>query len=154
MSERMTRARRLAGSLAALVLLVAPLAGCASEQEQYCEAVKDHQKRLTEIMSDAGPTALLEALDSFRQLRAEAPSDISDEWQQVIRSIEALEQALDDAGVDPADFERGKPPEGVSKEERDAIARAAAEVGSRETEVALAGVRQQALDVCKTQMWL
>ena len=80
--------------------------------------MKEHQERLTEIMSDAGPTALLEALDSFRELRAEAPSDISDEWQQVIRSIEALEQALDDAGVDPADFDSGKPPEGVSKEEQ------------------------------------
>ena len=39
--------------------------------------MKDHQKRLTEIMSDAGPTSLLEALDSFRELRAEAPSDIT-----------------------------------------------------------------------------
>jgi hypothetical protein len=146
--------RRSAASSAALVLLLSPLAGCASEQEEYCQAVKEHQDRLTEIMSDAGPTALLEALDSFRELRAEAPSDIGDEWQQVIRSIEALEQALDDAGVDPADFDGGEPPEGVTKEEQEAIARAADEIGSRETEEALAGVRQQALDVCKTQLWL
>jgi hypothetical protein len=146
--------RRSAASWAALVLLLSPLAGCASEQEEYCQAVKEHQKRLTDIMSDAEPTALLEALDSFRELRAEAPSDISDEWQQVIRSIEALDQALDDADVDPADFDRGKPPEGVSKEQQENIARAADEIGSQETEVALAGVRQQALDVCKTQLWL
>jgi hypothetical protein len=150
----MTRARRWAASLATLPVLLSPLSGCASEQEEYCQAVKDHQKRLTEIMSDAGPTSLLEALNSFRELRAEAPSDITDEWQQVIRSIEGLEQALDDAGVEPADFDSGKPPEGVSKEEQEAIARAADEVGSRATEVALAGVRQQALDVCKTQLWL
>jgi hypothetical protein len=150
----MTRVRPLAACLATLPLLLSRLAGCASEQEEYCEAVKDHQERLTEIMSDAGPTALLDALDSFRELRAEAPSDISDEWQQVIRSIEALDQALADAGVDPADFDRGKPPEGVSEEEQETIARAADEIGSRETEVALAGVRQQALDVCKTQLWL
>lgn len=150
----MTRARPLAACLATIPLLVSPLAGCASEQEEYCQAVKDHQERLSEIMSDAGPTALLEALDSFRELRAEAPSDISDEWQQVIRSLEALDQALADAGVDPADFDRGKPPEGVSKEEQETIARAADEIGSRETELALAGVRQQALDVCKTQLWL
>ena len=149
----MTRNRSVL-SLAALVLLVSALAGCASEQEEYCQAVKDHQKRLSAIMAEAGPTALLEALDSFRELRAEAPSDISDEWQQVIRSIEALQQALDDAGVDPSDFSGGKPPEGVSKEDREAIAQAANEVGSEETEVALAGVRQQALDVCKTQLWL
>ena len=150
----MTRARPAAGSLAAFLLLMTPLTGCASQQEQYCDAVQEHQKSLTEIMSDAGPTALLEALDDFRALRAEAPSDISDEWQQVIRSIEALQQALDDAGVDAADFDSGQPPEGVSKQEQEAIARAAEEVGSQRTEVALAGVRQQALDVCKTQLWL
>ena len=149
----MTRSR-WALTLSALVLLVSPLAGCASEQEEYCQAVKDHQERLSEIMADAGPTALLEALDSFRELRAEAPSDIDDEWQQVIRSIEALQQALDDAGVDPSDFTGGRPPEGLGQEDREAIAQAANEVGSQETEVALAGVRQQALDVCKTQLWL
>ena len=150
----MTRASPAAGSLAALLLLMTPMAGCASEREQYCDAVKEHQKSLTEIMSDAGPTALLEALDDFRALRAEAPRDITDEWQQVIRSIEGLEQALDDAGVDPSDFKGGKPPEDLSKEDRQAIARAADEVGSRTTEVALAGVQQEALDVCKTQLWL
>jgi hypothetical protein len=150
----MTRARSSAASLAALALLLSPLAGCASEQEEYCQAVKDQQERLTEVMAEGGPTALLEALDSFRRLRAEAPSDITDEWQQVIRSIEGLERALDDAGVDPADFDPKNPPEGVSKEEQEAIAQAAAEIGSQETEVALAGVRQQALDVCKTQLWL
>jgi hypothetical protein len=116
--------------------------------------VKEHQERLSEIMSDAGPTALLDALDSFRELRDEAPDDITDEWQQVIRSIEGLERALDEAGVDPDDYRDGKPPEGVSKQDRAAIARAADDIGSRDTEVALAGVRQQALDVCKTQLWL
>lgn len=141
-------------TLAACVLLLSPLAGCASEQEEYCEAVSEHRKRLTEIMSEGGPTALLEALASFRELRAEAPSDITDEWQQVIRSIESLQTALDDAGVDPDDYRDGQPPEGVSKQDEEAIARAASEIGSRETEVALAGVRQQALDVCKTQLWL
>jgi hypothetical protein len=143
-----------AASLAALLLLLTPLAGCSSEKEEYCQAVKEHQKELTEIMADSGPTALLDALDSFRELRAEAPSDINDEWQQVIRSIEGLQEALDDAGVDPDDFDGGEPPAGVSKEEQQVIARAATEVGSAPTEEALAGVRQQALDVCKTELWL
>ena len=41
----MTR-NRSATSLAALLLLLTPLAGCATEQEKYCEAVKDHQNCL------------------------------------------------------------------------------------------------------------
>lgn len=145
--------RATSASVAALVLLLAPLAGCSSEKEDYCQAVKDHQRRLTEIMADAGPTSLLKALDSFRELRAEAPSDLQDEWQQVVRSIEGLQQALDDAGVDPEDFDGGKPPAGVSKQEQETIARAATEIGSQQTQEALAGVQQQALDVCKTELW-
>ena len=146
---------RVLASAAALVCTISGMmAGCASEEEQYCEAVKEHQERLSSIMADPGPTALLEALDSFRELRAEAPSDIDDEWQQVVRSLEGLQQALDDAGVAAEDYRRGEPPEGVTEQEQEAIARAANEIGSRETELALAGVRQQALDVCRTQLWL
>ena len=71
----------------------------------------------------------------------------------MILSIEALERALDDAGGDPGDFDSGKPPEGVSKEEQEAIARAADEVGSRETEVALAAQAAGARRL-KAQLWL
>ena len=39
--SRDDRARSLVASLAALALLVSPLAGRASEQEEYCQAVKD-----------------------------------------------------------------------------------------------------------------
>ena len=51
-----------------------------------------------EITTEGGQTALIEALALYRELRAEAPPDITDEWQQVIRSIERLDAALDDAG--------------------------------------------------------
>ena len=40
--------RTTSASVAALVLLFAPLAGCSSEKEDYCQAVKDHQRQLTE----------------------------------------------------------------------------------------------------------
>ena len=56
------------------------------------------------------PDALLQALDVLRDLQDKAPDDISDEWQQVVGRIEALEQALDDAGVDPATYDRDQPP--------------------------------------------
>jgi hypothetical protein len=148
----MTRRWR-AGGLAA-VAVCALLAGCASEQEQYCQAVADHQEELTEIAAQDDGTALLDALEIYRELRDEAPSDITDEWQQVIRSLEGLDEALADAGVDPAAYDPEQPPEGVTPEERAAIARAASEVGSLETQQALQGVEQQARDVCKTPLTL
>lgn len=145
---------------AVLALLVAlPLvAGCADERERaresYCEAVREHQRELTEITSGGGQTALLDALDIYRELRDEAPRDIADEWQQVVRSIEGLQTALDDAGVDPATYDPEKPPPGVTEQEQEEIAQAASEVASRETQQAFDGVHQQVRDVCHTQLTL
>lgn len=140
--------------LTALLLLV-PLAACADEKEQYCDAVEEHQERLTEIAAEGGPTALLDALEIYRDLREQAPSDIRDEWQQVVGSLENLQGALADAGVDdPAEFDADDPPEGVTEEQLEAIARAADAVGSTETRDALAGLEQQARDVCKTPLGL
>ena len=137
---------------AALALLLLPLAGCADETERYCDAVEEHQEDLSEITAEGGPTALLDALDIYRDLQEQSPSDISDEWQQVVRSIESLANALDDAGVDPASYDPEDPPADLSAEDREAIAQAADEVGSLETQEALRGVEQQARDVCKTPL--
>jgi hypothetical protein len=69
--------------------------------------------------------------------------------------LKALQlRALDEAGLEPSNLKGGTRPEGLSKEDRQAISRADYEVGSRTTEVARAGVQQEALDVCKAQLWL
>lgn len=130
------------------------LAGCATEQERYCEAVEEHQAELTEIAAQGDATALLDALDIYRELREDAPGDIEDEWQQVVSSLEGLDRALDDAGVDPATYDPEEPPADVNPEERTAIADAASRVGSLETQQALQGLEQQARDVCKTPLTL
>ena len=141
-----------------LVLALLPLTGCsedpAEERADYCAAVKERQRQLTEITTEGGPTALIEALALYRELRAEAPSDITDEWQQVIRSIERLDAALDDAGVDPASYDPKNPPSGVTREQQQAIEQAADLVGSEETQRALEGVNQHSLDICKTPLTL
>ena len=49
--------------------------------------------------------AVLDALDAYRDLQAQAPRDLRDEWSQVIGRLEALESALDEAGVDPAAYD-------------------------------------------------
>lgn len=140
--------------LVTLVVAAPLLVGCASDKERYCDAVKEHQTELSDIAGQGGPSALIEALDIYRTLREEAPRDITDEWDQVIRSIAALDEALADAGVDAASYNPEKPPEGVTVEQQEAIALAASEVGSRETQDALAGVEQQARDVCQTPLSL
>lgn len=142
-------------ALAGVLLVVAVAgAGCASDQEKYCDAVKEHQTELGKIAAEGGQGAALDALRIYRELQDQAPDDIADEWQQVVRSLDGLQQALDDAGVDPDTYDPKQPPEGVGKEQVDAIAAAADQVGSAETQQALEGLEQQARDVCHTQLSL
>ncbi|CAI9406254.1 hypothetical protein [Nocardioides sp. T2.26MG-1] len=148
----MTRTR--AAVLAAAVLLPL-LAGCGGDpQEAYCGAVKDHQEELSGIVGSGEPDALLKALPVFRDLQAQAPDDITDEWQQVVGRIEALSEALDEAGVDAATYDRDHPPAGLTDEEKARIDAAATELGSGTTLRALQDLDQQARDVCRTPLTL
>ncbi len=138
----------------ALALLVAALlmTGCADQQEKYCDAVEDHQQELGETLGDGAPDALLKALPIFEDLADQAPEDLRDEWKTVIDAIEGLQQALEDAGVDPATYDRDHPPEGLSQDDKDAIDVAASQLTSDQTVTAFSAVDQQAKDVCGTPL--
>lgn len=141
-------------SLAALVL-AALVVGCTDDPHaDYCEVVSDKQDELTEILGAGGPDVLLRALPIFRELEEAAPRDIRDDWLVVVTGLSALEAALDDAGVDPATYDRDDPPEGVSEAERDRIEAAAHELTTEDSVAAFAAVEQQARDVCKTPLRL
>jgi hypothetical protein len=150
-----TRCRRTVAAALLGLLLLPPLTACGADpQEEYCGAVREHQQELTEIVGSGGQDSLLRAQDVFRDLRSKAPSDIADEWQQVVTRLEALDRALRDAGVDPATYDRRTPPDGLSGAEKAAIDGAARELGSRSTLDALSGLDQQARDVCRTPLSL
>lgn len=141
--------------LVALGLAVSLLVGCGGDpQDGYCDAVEESQAELSEIVGSGEPDALIDALDLLRDLRDSAPRDITDEWQQVVGRIEALRDALDDAGADPSSYDREDPPVGLTDEQRARIDAAARELGSGTTQRALADLDQQARDVCKTPLTL
>jgi hypothetical protein len=138
-----------------LIALVVPLlVACGDAQDDYCDAVAEHQKDLSEVVGSGEPDAMLQALDTFEDLADRAPSDITDEWQQVNTSIEGLQQALDDAGVDASTYDRDKPPAGLTAQQKKAIDDAAARLGGAETLQALKDLDQQARDVCHTPLTL
>jgi hypothetical protein len=147
--------RQLAAVLGVAVL-GATVAGCGEDDPfaTYCEEVSSQQKAITEALAVEGPTALIEALPSFEALSDKAPNDITDEWLVLVRGIEGLVQALEDADVDPATYDRDKPPAGVTEEQQAAIDTAARRLTAPETVLALEAVQQQARDVCKTPLSL
>jgi hypothetical protein len=140
--------RSLVGVLAATVLVT----GCADQKEKYCDAIEDHQEALGKILGDGGPDALFKALPIFRDLADEAPEDLRDEWRTVIDALEGLQDALEDADVDPSTYDRDHPPEGLGQDDRDAIDAAARRLSSEDTVTAFSGVDQQAKDVCGTPL--
>lgn len=140
--------------LVVLALAVVPVSGCSSDPfEGYCETVVDHQEEITEAVAAGGPDALLRVLPQLRDLRDEAPRDVVDEWQQVVGRLEALEDALDAAGVEAAAYDREDPPEGLTDEERVAIDAAARELVRPETGAALNAIETQVRDVCQTPLY-
>lgn len=149
--------RRVLSSLLLTPLLGAAFVGCGGEEDPfaaYCDEVKAQQEPLTEALAPGGPTALIDALPSFEKLSEDAPDDISDEWSVLIGAIEGLVEALDDAGVDPATYDREEPSEEVTEEEQETIDAAARRLTAPETAAALEAVQQQARDVCKTPLSL
>ena len=118
--------------------------------ESYCAEVSARQDELAGHLEEGGPDALLRALPVLEELGAEAPGDLADEWQQVLGRLRALDSALREAGVDPASYDREEPPADLSGAQRSTIDGAARELVSERTAQAMAGLEQQARDVCKT----
>ena len=80
-------------------------------------------------MVDSGsPTALLRNLPMLHDLADKAPEDLTDEWQTFLGALEGLDRALNDAGVEPADFQGGQPPTGLSAAHRKPIVDAASQI--------------------------
>lgn len=127
--------------------------GCSSDpQADYCDAVEEHQVELTEIAASDDVGSLFDALPVYDDLAGEAPDDIAGQWGQVIDPLRGLEEALDEAGVDPSSYDAAAPPADLEQEDREDIEAAAREVGSEQTVTAMASVEQHALDVCGTPL--
>ncbi len=120
----------------------------------YCDVLEQHQQGIGEELAAGGETTgLIGALPAFRQLQREAPEDIADEWAVVVGRLDALEAAVEAAGVEPADYDRSAAST-VDAREQARIDAAAAALAAPESREAFAGVAQHARDVCHTPLHL
>jgi hypothetical protein len=149
----LVRPTRVVAPLVLLLLLVA--AGCGGEDDRraaYCSSLEKDKVQLSETFGGSDPTALLENLPLLEEVADGAPDDLRDEWQTFLNALRGLDDALDEAGVEPADFADGRPPAGLSAAEQKAIGDAADELAAQEVVSAASGIEQQARDVCRIQL--
>lgn len=142
---------------AVLVLALVLLAGGTwwawdRSHPSYCEAVEEQQSELSEVAARDDPGAAFDALGPYRELRAAAPADIRDEWRVVVSRLEDLHEALEDAGVDPSDYDPERDRARLEEGQRTRIEEAAQALGDPTTGQAMSGLEQQALDVCGTPL--
>jgi hypothetical protein len=135
-------------------VLVASLAGCATDTERYCDTLAEKKQTLTDLAVARDGDVLGQTLDVLRDLRDEAPSDIEDEWSTLVFAYETLADAFDAAGTSPGDYDPASPPEGVTEQQVQRIEGAAAELRSGRVMQAADGLEQHARDVCKVDLGL
>ena len=147
--------RRRRTTLALALILLAPLAGCASDVERYCGALGEQRSTLSDLAvrsGEPGSDVLEETLAVWRDLRDQAPGDVSDEWSTLVFALEGLQEAFEAAGTTPGEYDPESPPPGVTGAEADRLQDAAAELASPRVAAAGEGVQQHARDVCKVDL--
>jgi hypothetical protein len=151
------RARRTALVVAG-VLVATCLTGCSNSTESYCSTLKDDQKKLESLASQAarpgeeGVRALGDTVGVLSDLRDEAPEDISDEWATLVGALQGLVDAVKATGHPIGDFAGGSRPDGVTTGQYDAVEQAAAELQGTRVQQAGKSIEQHAQDVCKVDL--
>lgn len=145
---------RLRLALAAALLLVTGACGGEPSVDDYCGRLAEDREQIAAILTAGDAAGLLDNVALFDRLRQDSPRDLRDEWDTVVTALEELRSALDDAGVEPGDFEDGRPPASLTGEQRRAVVAAADRVADPDVVAAASGIETQARDVCKINLGL
>jgi hypothetical protein len=138
---------------AVALLAVLLVGGCADEGENYCDALVEEQTTLTDLADSSvdGEDVLGPTLESFQTLQSEAPEELLDEWDTLVVAYQALVDAVDAAGIDPADYDPEKPPDDLSANDADRLAAVASKLRSTRVNQAAGGIQDHAREVCEVE---
>ena len=154
MAERLRRTALVVAGL----LVTTGLTGCSNGTESYCSTLKDDQKRLDSLATQAakpgeqGVRALGDTVGVLSDLRDVAPDDISDEWDSLVGALQGLVDAVKATGHPLGDFAGGTKPDGVTTGQYDAVKQAATELQGTRVQQAGKSIEQHAQDVCKVDL--
>jgi hypothetical protein len=145
---------RCGRALAAALLLGVTLSSCeADPDEAYCEALREERRVLDELADEErGTDTLSRTTESLQRLEDVAPSELADEYATVVNAWEALADAVDDAGVDPAQFRPDRTPEGIDPRTARRLRQTADTLASPRVVEATLGIEDHAQQVCDVDM--
>jgi len=143
----------------AVVLLAASLlTACSDEQDSYCDALEGAQQELTDLADQAGAegdgeavNTLTPTLDILQGLREAAPDELGDEWDTLVFAYEALAEAVEEAGIDPAGLEAGDGAGDLPPEQRRELRSLASKLLSARVLAASQGIEDHAREVCDVE---
>jgi len=108
--------KRISTMLAAAVLGASLLTGCGGGgTDAYCDTLEDTQKDFDDFEA-SDFSNFDEFTDRVDELAEDAPDEVKDDWKVLSEAFNAFVEALDKAGLEPADLEglaSGELPEDV-----------------------------------------
>jgi len=142
-----------AGALTLSLLLT----GCSGNStEAYCDDLRGAADEF-EALEDFDPTALDDAIETFRDLADAAPDEVAAEWETMVGGIEDLEAAFAEAGLELSQLGEamaGDLPEGVSQEDLQEVFTQLQEIDSEELDAAGETISEHADTECDVDLGL
>ena len=146
--------KRISSMLAATVIGASLLTGCSGGTDAYCDTLEDTQKDFEDFEA-ADFSNFDEFTDRVEELADDAPDEVKDDWKVLADAFKAFVDALDKAGLEPADLEglaSGEIPEGVDMEALTEAMTEAQALGGEEFEKATENIEKHAKDECNIDL--
>lgn len=146
--------KRLTSMLAATAFAASLLSGCGGDggggTDSYCDSLEATQKDFEDFES-SDFSNFDDFTDRVEELADDAPDEVKEDWKVLADAFKAFVDALDEAGLEPADLEglaSGEIPEGVDMEALTEAMTEAQALGSEEVEKATENIEKHAKDEC------
>ena len=142
--------KRLTSMLASTVIAASLLTGCGGGSDEYCDTLKSTQDDFEDFEA-SDFSNFDEFTERVDELADDAPDEVKDDWKVLADAFNAFVDALDEAGLEPADLEglaSGELPEGVDMEALTEAMTEAQALGGAEFEEATAAIEKHAKDEC------
>ncbi len=153
--------KRILSAAAAAALGLCLLTACgdddgakASGSGDYCKDLKTTKKQV-DALNDGDFSDLKKTTDAMHELADEAPDEIADDWDTLLKGIDKLVAALKEAGLDDADMaslQSGQIPDGVDMDALQGLMEEIQGLSTPEFEKAGDAINKHAKDECDVDL--